>query len=76
MTLTARQLAVEMVVDQDVLNHAGAVVVPRGHEITVATLARLRSHIELRMLQEPIRVVVRGNPKDVALRPANSLAPH
>lgn len=59
LTLPARQLQVGMVLDQAVLNHAGAVVVPRGYVITVAILARLRSHIDLGMLQEPI-CVLRG----------------
>jgi response regulator RpfG family c-di-GMP phosphodiesterase len=58
MTLAARQLAVDMILDQDALNQSGAVVVPRGQRITAAILARLRGHIDLGMLQEPIRVVV------------------
>jgi hypothetical protein len=73
LTLAARQLAVDMVLDQDVLNQSGAVVVPRGHRITAAILARLRGHIDLGMIQEPIRVVVRGSSHGRSTNPAAAL---
>ncbi len=62
-----RQLTVGMVLDHDIVNSAGAVIVPRGHELSPATLARLRSHVDLGMVREPIRVLAR--------RPASG-APH
>jgi len=74
-TLPARRLQVGMVLDQDVLNHAGAVVVPRGYEITVAILARLHSHIDLGMVQEPIRVLRGAPPREFVPPTAPSLAP-
>jgi hypothetical protein len=74
-TLAARQLQVGMVLDQDVLNQAGAVVVPRGYQVTVAILARLRSHIDLGMVQEPIRVVGGGSPREFLASLVPSAAP-
>jgi response regulator RpfG family c-di-GMP phosphodiesterase len=73
LTLAARQLAVDMVLDQDVLNQSGAVVVPRGHQITAAILARLRGHIDLGMVQEPIRVVVRSSSNERSATPPAAL---
>jgi response regulator RpfG family c-di-GMP phosphodiesterase len=61
-TLAVCQLVVEMVLDQDVLHREGAVLVPRGQEVTPAILARLRSHAELGMVQEPIRVLLHRDP--------------
>jgi response regulator RpfG family c-di-GMP phosphodiesterase len=57
--LRVRQLKVGMVLDQDVINSVGAIIVPRGHELSPATLARLLSYINLGTVREPICVLAR-----------------
>jgi response regulator RpfG family c-di-GMP phosphodiesterase len=57
--LRVRQLKVGMVLDQDVVNSVGAIIVPRGHELSPATLARLLSYINLGTVREPICVLAR-----------------
>ncbi len=57
--LRVRQLKVGMVLDQDVVNSVGAIIVPRGHELSPATLARLLSYINLGTVREPICVLAK-----------------
>jgi response regulator RpfG family c-di-GMP phosphodiesterase len=53
-----RQLEVGMVLDQDVVNSNGAVIVRRGHGLSPALIERLRNHFDLGMIREPICVLV------------------
>lgn len=54
--LSAAELRSGMIVDQDVIGRNGALVVPRGHEITVGMLERLRNYAAMGSIPEPIRV--------------------
>jgi hypothetical protein len=72
LVLRVRQLTVGMVLDHDIVNSVGAVIVPRGHELSPATLARLRSHVDLGMVREPIRVLAR-RPVSAAPHPSVSV---
>jgi response regulator RpfG family c-di-GMP phosphodiesterase len=57
--LRVHQLIAGMVVDQDIVSSVGAVIVPRGHVLSPATIARLRNYVDLGTVREPIRVLAR-----------------
>jgi len=55
-TLPPEQLRSGMVLDEDVHNAAGALVVPRGQEITESLLQRLRNYERLGVIPAALRV--------------------
>lgn len=55
--VTAKELRPGMVLDEDVRVRDGAVLVPAGHEITVALLERMRAFAESKRIDEPIAVL-------------------
>jgi ActR/RegA family two-component response regulator len=62
--LKARELRPQMVLDEDVKTREGALVLPKGHELSAVLVERLRQFAESRRLDEPIRVRVpaQGSP--------------
>ncbi len=56
--LTVAKLRVGMIVDADVRNKSGMVLVQKGHHITQGTLVRLINHAQLGGVIEPIRMLV------------------
>jgi hypothetical protein len=47
-----------MVLDEDVKTREGALILPKGHELSAVLVERLRQYAESRRLDEPIRVRV------------------
>lgn len=56
--LPVRDLRVGMVLDADILNTGGAVLMARGFRLNPSTLERLRNYSQLGGVAEPIRVLV------------------
>jgi hypothetical protein len=56
--LKARELKARMVLDEDVKTREGALILPKGHELSAVLVERLRQYAESRRLDEPIRVRV------------------
>lgn len=56
--LTIAKLRVGMIVDANVMNKGGMVLVGKGHQISQGTLVRLINHAQLGGVVEPIRVLV------------------
>lgn len=54
--LKARDLKARMVLDEDVKTREGALVLPKGHELSTVLVERLRQYAESRRLEEPIHV--------------------
>lgn len=50
------RLCVHMVVDEDLVDSEGCVLVPRGHELTSGLLQRLHNYAHRRSVREPVRV--------------------
>lgn len=56
--LKARDLKPRMVLDEDVKTREGALVLPKGHELSAVLIERLRQFAESRRLDDTIRVRV------------------
>jgi response regulator RpfG family c-di-GMP phosphodiesterase len=56
--LSVRELRVGMVLDRDILNTNGRVLMARGFRLNPGTLERLRNYAQLGGVVEPIRVLV------------------
>ncbi len=54
--VSARELRVGMVLDQDIFNSSKILIVPKGNEINAGTLARLKNYAELGTIPALIRV--------------------
>lgn len=61
-SLKARELKAGMVLDQDVKTREGALVLPKGHELSTVLVERLRQFAESPRLHEPIRLRAPADP--------------
>ncbi|MFQ5506447.1 MAG: HD domain-containing phosphohydrolase, partial [Planctomycetota bacterium] len=59
-TLSIKELMMGMILEEDVRNENGSLVVAREHEITRSMLERLRNYAELGRISDSIRVRVPG----------------
>ena len=57
-SVTVKDLLTRMITDEDIRTEAGVLLVPKGHEVTHAMLARLQNFAAAQGIVEPFRVLV------------------